>query len=398
MSRFLTRSYSRLFALSLLSLPAAACDGEGEAEEVIIVETGNSPALVAYQAEGMAAWQPLVAGQDGKLSFPTSGPYRVVVVCEISSAGSSSVEVKQYARTPEDGTSLEHDCARGEHPFHLRAQMSQPGVAYFGDRHGAGFIPDWQLDLPAARGTFDLVMRAGTGIAIRRDLEITADKDLGAIDLAPASLEELVPMTFIVSNAQQGELMNASTRLDTGSTVAILQDAMSGSGGFTTKLAPESVLRTTDRQTAILNATVLAATPGAQNRYRTLQRDVRVGAATAATLPEPLGPVTFEVTGERLTAKWSALPEHDEVTLRWHSTTMAGTKDHVAAVSRSYLEATEATSAALELRDIPGFKAEWRHASGSQQTHELTAIRSREGEKALSQVNEPAKPAQGARQ
>lgn len=398
MSKFLVQSYSRLFALSLLSLPVAACDGEGEEEEVITVEASNSPALLAYQAEGMAAWQPLVAGQDGKLSFPTSGPYRVVVVCEVSGAGRSSVEVKQYARTPEDGTSLEHDCAPGEHPFHLRAQMSQPGVAYFGDRHGAGFIPDWQLDLPAARGKFDLVMRAGTGIAIRRDIEITADKDLGAIDLAPASLEELVPMTFNVSNAQQGELINASTLLDTGSTIATLQDAMSGSGGFMTKLAPESVLRATDRQTATLMATVLGTTAGAQNRYRMLQRDVRVGAAAAATLPEPLGPVTFAVAGEQLTATWTALPEHDEVALRWHGITMAGTKDHVVSLSRSYLESTDATSAALELRDIPGFKAEWRHASGSQQTHELTAIRSREGEKALSQVNEPAKPAQGARQ
>jgi hypothetical protein len=395
MFKHLGQSWSRLFALSLLSLlslPAAACDGE-EAE-VITVETGNSPALVAYLEEGTAQWQSLVAGEDGKLTFTASGPYRVVIVCEAASGGQASVEVKQYARTPEDGASLEHDCAGGDRPFHLRGQVSLPGVAYFGDLHRAGADPDWQLDIPAARGTYDLVMRAGERIAIRRDIEIAADKDLGSIDLAPASTEALVPMTFTVSNAQQGELISASTRLDTGSTVAILQDAMSGSGGWATKLAPESVLQTTDRQTAILSAAVLAATPEAQNRYRTLQRDVRVGASTSAALPEPLGPVTFEVASDRLTAKWSTLPEHDEVALRWHSITMAGTKDHVVAVSRSFLEATEATSAALELSNIPGFKPEWRHAPASQQTHELTASRSREGEKALSQVNERAKPAQ----
>jgi hypothetical protein len=388
------QSRSKLFSLVLLAPLAAGCD---EPAPPITIQTGNPPALVAYLEEGMAGWEPLVAAEGGGFELEASGPYRVVIVCEGSGGGRPSIEVKQYARTPEDGRSIEHACARAEHPFHLRGRVAQSAVAYFGGFSRAGFISDWELDLPVAPGSADLVMLASGRIGIQRDIEITGDTQLGAIDVSPTGTEALVPISFTVSNPRQGELISASTRLETGSTVAMIQSAMSGSGGWSTTLAPERMLRETDRQTAILSAAQLGSSPAAQNHYRTLERDVRVGDPTAAALPEPLGPVTFAIEGVRLTATWSALPEHDELALRWHSITMQETKDHVISLSRTFLDATGATSASLELRDIPGFKDEWRHAPGSQQAHELTASRTGGGEKALSQVNEwvyPSLPGQ----
>jgi hypothetical protein len=379
--------FSRIFSASLLASLAAGCD-EPPPPAAVTVRTGNPPALAVYREEGAADWQALVAAEDGTLRFSPAGPYRVVIACEPRTTGLSSVEIVQYARTPEDGPSIEHACAPADHPFHLRARIAQSGVGYFGDLSRAGFDPDWELDIPAAPGSYDLVLRVGERIAIRRGIEISGDTQLGSIDLPPDSTEALISTTFTVSSPRDGELISASTRLDTGSTIAILQDAMSGSGGWTTKLAPESALLATDRQTAIFMAALLGGAPGAQNHYRTLERDVRVGDPTSAALPEPLGEVAFEVAGDRLTATWAALPAHDEVALRWHSITMSGTKDHEVALSRSFLEATGATSAALELRDIPGLKDEWRHEPGSQQAHVLTARRGGEGEQALSQVNE----------
>jgi hypothetical protein len=139
---------------------------------------------------------------------------------------------------------------------------------------------------------------------------------------------------------------------------------MLGSGGWTTRLAPESVLRTPDRQTAMFLASRLNVGPKLQNYYRFVERDVRVGDPTAVALPEPLGPVTFEKVEDRLTATGSTLPEHDELSLVWGSITMSGRKDHAIALSRHFLDATGAASISLELRDIPGFKDEWRMRRG----------------------------------
>lgn len=387
-----------LLSLALLAAPlAVGCDeGEPPPDETMTVTiataTGAPPALVAFRDEDDTAWQAVTAGSDGTFQVKPAGPYRVVIACEGAGSLGVRVDIKQYARTLEDGLSIEHACAPASYPFHVRGQIAQSGVAYLGEFNRAGFTPPWSFDFPAASGTFDLVMRTGERIALRRDLAVTGDVNLGSIDVSQENPADLVKVTFMVSGQQQGELINASSYLDTGTTNATLQDPMSGSGGWTTALAPESVLRTTDRQTAQFFASRLNVGPKLQNYYRFVERDVRVGGPTAVTLPEPLGPVTFEKVDDRLTATGSTLPEHDEISLGWGSITMSGTKDHAIALSRHFLDATGEASISLELRDIPGFKDEWRHAPGTQQVYELTASRHLSGEILHSQMNEYFRP------
>jgi hypothetical protein len=302
-SRF--RFVARSLTLSLLAAPlAAGCTDDPPAQPAVVtIKTTNPPALVAFREDAAAEWKALTAAADGTFRAEVPGPYRVVIACESTSAGFGSIEVQEYARTPEDGASIEHACAPPAFPFHVRGTVVQSGVGYLGNHNRAGFNADWALDMPAAAGSYDLVMLTAAGrLGIRRDLTIAGDMELGAIDLPDASTVALVSTPFTVSGAQQGEAIGASTRLDTGSTIANLQDAMSGSGAFTAKLAPESALVATDRQIVIFNATTLAQGPGAQNKYRFLERKVRVGDPTTAALPEPLGPVTFEAAAEKLTA------------------------------------------------------------------------------------------------
>src|SRR5262245_56562466 len=109
-SRF--RFVARSLAFSLLAAPlAAGCTDDPEPPQVVTIKATNPPALVAFRAEADAAWKALTAAADGTFRAEVEGPYRVVIACESTSAGFGSVEVEEYARTPEDGASIEHACA-----------------------------------------------------------------------------------------------------------------------------------------------------------------------------------------------------------------------------------------------------------------------------------------------
>jgi hypothetical protein len=377
-------------ALPLALAPlAAGCGDEAEPPAVTVaIETGQPPALIAFRDDADAEWHALPIDGGSSFQIEPAGPYRVVIVCEAASA----LEIKEYARVVEDGASIEHACAGATQPFHLRGRMAQPGVAYFGAASRGGGAPAWDFDFPATPGMFDLVMRSADRIAIRRDVAIERDAQLGAMDLDQEGAAQLIATPFTVQGVRAGELISTGTRLDTGSTAAVLQDAMSGAGAWTAKLAPESMLRATDRQTAVLMATELASGPSGQNRYRIVQRDVRVGDQTAVTLPPPMGPVTFAASADALVATWQELPEHDEISLERYGISWSGTRSHELTLSRSFMEATMAASGAasatLDVSDIPGFKSEWRQDPVAQQAFVLTARRGSSPEIALSRVNE----------
>jgi hypothetical protein len=388
--------------LALAPLAAGCGDNEPAPLEVTVaIETAQPPALIAFRDDADAEWHALPI--DGRSSFEVkpTGPYRVLIACEFAGDLGPSVEIEEYARTLEDGAAIDHACGGKDRPFHVRGRMAQPGVAYLGAASRGGFMPAWSFDFPAATGTLDLVMRSADQLAIRRGVEIADDVQLGAMDMDQEGAAALISTPFTVGNVRTGELISTGTRLDTGSTATVLQDEMSGAGAWTAKLAPESMLRATDRQTVSLRATELAGAPGEQNRYRIVHRDIRVGGSTAVTLPEPIGPVTFEATADALTAAWQALPEHDAVSLQRYGITMSGTRTHQLTVSGSFLAATAAAASAasvtLDLSGVPGFKSEWRQVAASQQTYMLTARHGSAPEIALSQVNKTVVPGQPAR-
>jgi hypothetical protein len=354
----------RLHALALLLVPLASGCGDNLAG--ISIETVNPPAWIAFRDDASAEWQDLTDAQASTFEVIATGPYQVVVACH-GSGGAAPYSITQYARALEDGPSLEHPCRNATYPFKLDARVVQPGMIFFGNFGRGTTSANWDLQLQAAPGSFDLVMfpgdlnKAFEQIAIRRDVSITGDTDLGTIDISQEGLQSLVPITFTVSNLQPGEYQGAATELRLGGTYASIGGPFDS--GWTTGLVPESSLRATDSQGVELRAEQMPASATDQTRFRTVRRPARVGDSTSVVLPEPLGPVTFETSPQRFTAAWSTLPAHNELVLEHLSSPpFPGLlRYHKLVLSRAFLEATGATSATLALHEVPGFQAEWNH-------------------------------------
>jgi hypothetical protein len=137
-----------------------------------------------------------------------------------------------------------------------------------------------------------------------------------------------------------------------------------------------------------------------------LLRRVHDGGSTAIVLPDPMGQTAFETTTDRLTATWAALPAHDEIDLWRQSFTsdFSSLVFHDLLFSRAFLVATGATSATLDLSDVPGFRAEWRHDPTLEQFVGLDAFRTASsGDGLLSDVSQdvpapsPAPPGAASR-
>lgn len=369
-----------------LPLSLAACGDP--APTAITVETDEPPALVAFREDGSTAWRTAPVDAKHTFSFEATGPYHVVVACENREG---LVHVAQYARTLDDAAALSHSCDSADDPFMVRGTVVQSGEVGLGNSSMAGEGPDWPFELPAGAGAVELVMRSSHEIAIRRDLQVAADMQLGSIDLAQVGLAALVPTTFTAANAGAAEIRSSLVLLDTGATVTFL----SLGAGWSRDLAPESVLRPGDEQLVLLSASEppSAATP--QRRSRSTTRALRVGGPTEIALPAPLSGVQLESTAEKLSATWGELPTHDAVVISRNAYAAAGPESwaHELSLSRSFLEATGASSATLDFSGVPGFKAAWRPAAGLEETRRITALRGAvDGEREQSSVSEIVGP------
>jgi hypothetical protein len=165
-----------------------APDGAMSGLPRITIATGVLPALIAYREEATPEWKTPTSTSTGRYEFEVAGPYRVTVVC---AAPDRDVGVVQFARTPDDERSIVYLCGDPPaSPFHVRGQMVQPGMVNFGGTELLRSTAPWSFELSTTAGTFDLVALSGnhsTGFdhfEIRRDITVTADRDLGAIDVA----------------------------------------------------------------------------------------------------------------------------------------------------------------------------------------------------------------------
>jgi hypothetical protein len=208
-------------------------------------------------------------------------------------------------------------------------------------------------------------------------------------------------MTLAVSNLRPGETASARVVLESGNTVTSLSDFSVVGPGLTVKLAPESALRPTDRHTV----DVTAAMPGADSSpssSRARTRTLRPGDPTTVALPDPLGPVTLSPAADGLTATWSTLPGYDELILERISTggRPSISKFYQVVLTRSFVETTGASRAALDFRGIPGFHSDWDLDPSLEEFREFTArhrVSDSETETASVSAFVPAGASAGAR-
>lgn len=336
----------------------------GPAGVHVTIETGVPPALIAFREERSTQWQTVPIADGGTFDLQVTGPYRVVVICR--SSGRSTL-VTQFARTLADEHRIEHTCGvRRAFPFHVRGEMTQEGLVSF-DSAGVGrsAVP-WTFDLPAAAGTFDLLVWFGSlfsgfdRIAIRRDVEVSGDLQLGTIDATKEPTHALVPTHFRPTNRDPDETLSATLTVESGHTHSASSVFDSGSG-WLVPLVPDDALRPTDTQRLELTARLTTSTDPVQQRVRSVNRGIT--GPTEIQLMAPLGLVRFVTTPDRLDATWSTLPEIDELDLwRWSfPEDFSRSIFHDLLLSRNFIADVGLASATLDFTDIPGFDPAWRH-------------------------------------
>jgi hypothetical protein len=328
---------------------------------VLTIKTTRAPALVAFREETSATWQALPV--DGKSSFEVrpTGPYRVAVVCE----SSRSVAAVQYARTPADGALLTHTCGSAPRPFFVRGEVEEPGMAWF-EGGGFGTQPGpWKFELSARAGAGDFALALGDfsapdRLVLQRDVAVTADVDLGVFEAGRG--EPLVPVAFTPTNATADETLVQQSLLYTTDDPIFLYDGFASiESGWNTGVAPAGLLRAGDHQQVTLYADVPPTGDLNHSSYRSVALDFHAGDATRVTLPDALGPITFEGAADRVTAGLPALPAATEVSL-WAYSFSDDFKhfwSQETRLSPAFVEAVHPTTVVHDLAELPGFLPAW---------------------------------------
>jgi hypothetical protein len=208
---------------------------------------------------------------------------------------------------------------------------------------------------------------------------ITGDTQLGALDMSREIMRPLVTKTFSPRNFEPGEQTYSTTRLYAGNTIAVVDASfLEDRPSWEARLAPDGALQAADHQVVSLSARMEVPVGAiSQIRYRNVRREVRENVPTQVSLPERVRGASFEVAADRLAATWESLPEHDELVLARDSMSDDGDSvvSHEVAFSASHITAAGATSIALDLTDVPGFRAEWHQPPASRQVLSLIARR-----------------------
>ncbi len=367
---------THFFSLALVILPAACGDGASATgpdgatspdvntiPTLVTVDTLEPPTMIAYRAEGSSSWQTPRTITPTMFELSVTGPYRVTVVCAEEANG--FLGVWQAALTPDDPLPTFLTCDTNPPLYTVSGTMVHGGSVALGYIAMGSDLSDWSFELPADAKTYALVATSDGRILVRRGLTVTGST---AID-APIDVDmEGTPVAttpLSVSNLEASETMTkARVWLETGNTSAILYRGPIA--GVT--LAPQDVLENEDKQTAVVSAF-------GDNGSRYALRPLRAGDPTTFELPERLGPVTFAVDGQQLTASWSTLPAFDLVEVSLEAFVGDEFLFHDLELSRKFIETTGITTATIDTASLPGFLPEWRIDTNQEHTRTVATQR-----------------------
>ena len=321
----------------------------------VTLQTVAEPVLVAFRDESSTTWQVLSVAGTTTFEIHPTGPYRLVVVCRTP----RSVNATQYGLVLEDGTMFEHACGAPTRPLTARGSLAESGLVSFGGNQALSSAAPWTFELAVSPGTYDLVTLLGDPfdpdrIALRRDVAMTADLDLGAVDLTGA--EPLAVVSFTPTNKLDGEIVTHYTYFDSGQGAFY---SFVQSGSWAAKFVPASLLRTTDHQGIELGAYTLDGPR--RSIYRGIGRAYHAGDPTEVTLPAAIAPVSFEVAGNRLSVALPAMPSDADAELATQTQVKGDDAFRVQStrLSSQFMHATGTTSVVVDFTHVPGFLAEW---------------------------------------
>jgi hypothetical protein len=386
------RTFSILctFVLSNL-LPACGDNVAGPVEppadgspsaSTIRISVDAAPALVAFRDGLDAPWQPVTMTTPTSFEIEVHGPYVVTVVCEDLATGRS--KTLQVAGTPDDANTFKQlSCGltapsepQSEHA--ITGHMVQAGYVHLGSSSDTSEDANWDFQLSAADGTYDLIAVTTDRIAVRRDIAVTADLAVTPdVDVA-AEASPLVDIAFYIDNAAQGENLTLS--------VDLVADGQSPAQVYhgppdIAKVVP-SALVTTEKQVITLQATSGVS-------LRSLQRPFLVHDETQYTLPIAISGVQWTIDQGQLSTSWTALPPLDvlDISVTRPATDDTASADHNLRVTPAFVGETGITHIAIDT-DIPGYKPEWRIDFNDSYARSITASHKTDDQLNTSSVTE----------
>jgi hypothetical protein len=370
----------------------AACAGDDTTTTpptLPIITFDQAPALVMIREGVDGPWQPPTMKSPTFYEAEVSGPYVVTAVCEDPTTG--RVRTQQVARVPADTTTLTLSCATApsepaiEHM--ITGHMVQAGLVQLGSSSAASDVADWDFQLSAPSGSYDLIAASAERLVVRRKLVVDGDLVVTSpIDVA-AEGTALVGVAFTAPNATADETVAVSVDLATPTTPLPARLYLG-------PVATAKAARTADLQTADTQRVAMRATHG--GALRELRRPFRIDDATEYALPEPLGGVQWTIEHGQLSTTWTALPPLDRLVMS-ASADGAHLTTHDLDMSPKFLAETGITHIAIDT-DIPGYKPAWRIDATRAYTRELTATQQVKDAFATSSVTEAVNvPAPGER-
>jgi hypothetical protein len=330
------------------------CDGDdpgtGGDPVTITITADKAPALVAVRDGLDGTWQPATMKSPTTFEAVVHGPYMITVVCEDIAAGDFTT--LQVARTPDDEGDDTFQCDFSFPAAHeITGRMVQAGRIQIGEGIDTSATGNWDFNAGTRAGTYDLMARDNNRIVLRRGVTVAGPVALTPpIDIVQEGTV-LANTAFTVTNAMANETVVASVHLDKAAPSTPFGIYLGPIG--TAKAVPESLLTSTDKQSASLQGTV-------GNELRALRRPFRVGGDTAFTLPAPLGGVQWEQAAN-LSVSWTTMPELTSFGVSAFAATAnpVRVQSHRLNMTPSFMAATGITRATIDT-DIAGYKPEWR--------------------------------------
>jgi hypothetical protein len=384
------RTFSILFTLVVSNLLAACStdfppppDGPPETSgpTTIHIRSDQAPAFVVFRDGLDAPWQAATMAGPTFYTAEVHGPYMVTVVCEDPATGRS--RTLQVARTLDDVDTFTLSCdlpVMAMKRSTVTGHMVQAGFVQLGSSSDSSDVADWDFQLSAADGLYDLVATTADRIRVQRGFEVKGDLEVSPpVDVA-AEGEAFADVAFTAATATADETLAASVDFLTAKTPTPVR--IYAGPAATAKAVRNITLIDTDTQRAAVRATSGTA-------VRELRRSFRIGDDTAYTLPPSLGGVQWVSENGQLSASWTTLPPLDQLdvsAMRFAADGSIAIK-HDLAVTPAFLVATGTTHITIDT-EIPDYKPAWRIDFAGAYTRDLTTEKTVKDERATSSVTE----------
>lgn len=357
--------FASILGLALTSF--AACgdsggdDGDGPpgGPTTVAIKADAELQLVMVREGAQGQWRAAQKLTPTTFAAEVHQVYTVLAVCP--EANGANVSVFSYAL--DDEPEIEVVCLPRPDTFAVTGTMVQPGFATLDGVRATGAQANWPFEFHVGAGSYDLIAVTPERVGVQRGIAVSADLALPTpVDVVQQGAA-LVDTDFTITNPNAGERTEVGVFMVTPHNQPQARIYLGALGGA--KVVPTSVLVADEKQEVSVRS---YNEVGALKVMHSSRRPFRAGDSAAFTLWDPFTQFRFVADSGALSATWAS---RSEVSYLFFFLNGEVGSSHFFATSQKYLEASPTTSTSLDLRSVPGYKAEWAVDLTKEYTREM---------------------------